>query len=126
MPSRALQKAKQLDSHLKLIIGLGGSVVAIVGALVAGFSFVAGQINSIIDGRVDEMEQHITTELKEQQLAVTRLELMTLMEHDPTNKAEIEKLARYYFLTLNGDQYLSSVFTHWAEEYGGDISVVVK
>ena len=32
---------------------------------------------------------------------------------------------RYYFGELDGDQYMTAMFSNWAKEYGGDASIVI-
>lgn len=123
---RITERVKALDAHLKLLVSIGTSVVAVVGALIAGFVYVTTQVNAVIDERVDKMEAGLKSQLDEQKLSLTRLELMTLIQSDPTNKVEIERLARDYFINLNGNSYVSSVYTKWCEEYGGDIAIAVK
>lgn len=50
---------------------------------------------------------------------------MTLIQNTPHNVVEIERLAKTYFIDLKGDLYMTSVYSAWAKEYGGDTSFVV-
>ena len=40
------------------------------------------------------------------------------------NEAEIEKVARYYFVKLDGDWYMTGLYSKWAKEYNGDVSFI--
>lgn len=122
---KIITRISKIDTHLKMIISICTSVIAVITALVAGFTYVTTQVNTIIDERVDMMEQQLKKQLNEQQQAITRIELMALIKNDPTNKVEIEKLARHYFVDLNGNQYMSGYYSDWANKYNGDIELVI-
>lgn len=42
-----------------------------------------------------------------------RLELMSLMQNPDADDGEIMKVAQYYFEELDGDWYMSSLFSKW-------------
>lgn len=46
----------------------------------------------------------------------TRLEMLQLIQHYPTNTSELMKVAQYYFGNLNGDWYMSSIFQQYLDE----------
>ena len=115
----APQKVKDIAAFISAMIVIGG-------ALIGGGKWLLTEINASTNARVDALEKKIDDNQKENKLAVTRLELSSLIQSDPTNVVEIEKLGRYYFTELGGDRWMSSVYSNWCKEYGGDPSIVVK
>ena len=120
------KKKINIPDKVKSIAELISATIVIGTALIGAGQWMVHQINSSVNARVDALEQKIDDNQEENKLAITRLELMTLMQHDPNNIVEIEKLGRYYFQELSGDRWMSSVYSDWARQYGGDISIVVK
>lgn len=123
------------DKWLKRIIGTTGSLVIIIGAVVGSFNWGLSQINSQIIEIVEQQFSPLSTEVREikeqinesannAKLSTTRLELNTLITHSPTNVLEIEKVAKYYFVELGGDWYMSQIYSDWAREYGGNLTFV--
>lgn len=113
------QKVKDFSALISATIVIGG-------ALVAGAKWLVSEINASTNARVDTLESKIDDNYTKNELATTRLELMVLMEHDPENTIEIEKLARHYFSDLKGNSYLTSVFSRWCREYDADCEIVLK
>lgn len=50
-------------------------------------------------------------------LRVTRMELLHLLEKQPTNVDAILQVAEYYFIELNGNAYAHSLFEKWAKSH---------
>ena len=46
----------------------------------------------------------------------TRIQLLTLIKHDPDNAESILKVARHYFVDLSGDWYATAIFQNWCAE----------
>ena len=60
-----------------------------------------------------------------QDLAIMRLELMNLIENNPDNTVEIEMLGKKYFNPpYNGDSYMSTIYSQWANARGLDTSFI--
>lgn len=119
-------KQTKLIERAKSLSGLISAVIVIGGALIAAGQWIVHEINLSVNARIDTMEQKMDDHQKDTELAITRLELMNLIQSDPTNKVEIEKLGRHYFYDLDGDTYMSGIYSHWCENYGGDASIVIK
>ena len=119
-------KYDKADRSLQRISKTVGAITAILVAAAAVCSWVSNQFQNAVSSQISDF-RHETQEydLKHEQ-AVTRLELVFLIEHDPTNKVAIEKMARYYFVDLNGDLYMTEKYSNWAQQYNGDISFVIK
>lgn len=70
----------------------------------------------------DELKE-IRAELKETRNScdesrqdTVRLQLLNLIQHTPYRESEILTVAKKYFDDLNGNWYMESIFTEWAEE----------
>lgn len=113
------------DRKLQRISGTIGAVIAIFGGLSAVFGWIQSQFTSAISSQIDEFRQEVKKSDASQNQAITRLELTNLIKNDPTNVVAIEKMGRYYFGELDGDQYMTAMFSTWAKEYGGDASIVI-
>lgn len=117
---------KNWPQKVKDFAALLSAIIAIAGALMCGGKWLLTEINSSTNARVDSLETKIDDNFTKDELATTRLELMVLMEHDPDNVIEIEKLAKHYFSDLNGNSYLTSVFSRWCREHGANCEIVLK
>ena len=110
------------------LVGLAAIITSMVGLLKFFDEKSAkknGEMLSKMDEKLDAMDARIEKGQQEDRLAITRLEILGLIDHDASNKAEIEKLARYYFNDLGGDTWMSGVFSEWCREQGIDPSVVL-
>ena len=77
-----------------------------------------GKTKEIIDDLKEiKKDQKI---LKEGQDKLTmessRVQVLTLLHTDPENVSAILKLSETYFVTLNGDTYVTDVFHDWIED----------
>lgn len=50
-------------------------------------------------------------------LRVTRMELLNIIEKEPDNLDAILQVAEYYFIELNGNAYVHSIFEKWAKQH---------
>ena len=119
-------KIKNFSQKVKDVSAFISAVLVIIGALIGCGSWLIKEITASTNSRVDTLEQKIDENYTKDELATTRLELMVLMEHDPDNVIEIEKLARHYFSDLQGNSYLTSVFSRWCKEHGANCEIVIK
>lgn len=125
MVEKGDSKIDKTNRRLSKIVTLVSSVTVLVGATTGVFSWVSGQFTNAISSQIDEFRQEVKKSDQGQNQAITRLELMNLIQNDPTNVLAIEKMAKYYFSELGGNQYMTKMFSDWAREYGGDPSIVV-
>lgn len=113
------------DSKLQKVSKTIGAITVIIIAATAVCSWVSSQFQSVVSAQISDFrDESKASDVKHEQ-ATTRLELMMLIEHDPTNKVAIEKMAKYYFVELGGDLYITEKYSGWAAQYGGDISFVI-
>lgn len=136
--SKALKsKWDKLDDKVKKWAARLTAFATIVGVLAAGGGWIINQLDNAVATRIEaqttalqEQVQEIGKEreatAKQTELQLTRLELMMLMETDPDNTIEIEKVAHKYFIELKGNTYMSSEFSRWCKMYNADCEVVLK
>ena len=82
-----------------IIIGFigSGAFASIVGAIINAFSSKKG----------------VKSKLKKIEKDGVRMQLLLLMSTYPDERQEIMEAARYYFINLKGDWYLTSLFSKW-------------
>lgn len=91
------------------------TAVGVIGAALVGVgTWCTSQINASTNEKIDKLSDQIT-DLK---LDATRSQLLTLISSYPDNESEIMKVAQYYFGTLKGDWYATTIFTKWAADHG--------
>lgn len=113
------------DKKLQKAASIVGSILVLFGALSGMYSWISSQFTNAISNQIDEFRQEVKASDAAQNLAITRLELVNLIKDDPTNVVAIEKMGRYYFGELDGDQYMTAMFSDWCNEYGTDCSIVL-
>lgn len=109
-------KLSKMPKKVKDLAGLISAVAVIGGSLVACGHWIVSEVSSTTNERINALEAKIDGNQNKNELATTRLELITLIEHDPNNVVEIEKLAKHYFIDLNGDTWATSVVSQWCKE----------
>ncbi len=113
--SKKLQKTAAVVSAITVLVGAASSVC----------SWVSQHFADAVSAQINDFREEVKASDKAQNQAITRLELINLMQNDPTNIAAIEKMARYYFHTLDGDLYATQKYSDWCAEYGGDPSIII-
>lgn len=116
-----LRKITQKIQGLSSLITAG---IVIGGTLLAGGRWMVKEITAATNVRIDSLEQKMENNDKEQQLAIMRVELLTLIKHDPSNTLEIEKYARDYF-SQGGDRYMTGIMSEYCLEYGLDCNDIL-
>lgn len=102
-----------------------GAIIAIVGALTGVLSWLQSQFTNAVSSQISDFQQETREADLRHEQAVTRVELMMLMEHDPENVVAIEQMAQHYFGELKGDKYMTSKYSAWAKQYDGDMTIVI-
>ena len=110
------KQKKTITQRIKDSASLISAVLVIGGALVGAGNWIIGEVSATTNERLDALEAKIDGNQSKNELATTRVELIMLIEHDPTNTVEIEKLAKHYFIDLNGDTWATSVVSQWCKE----------
>lgn len=115
----------RVSERTSKVASLISAALVILGALTGIVSWAASQFTSAISSQMNEFREEVQASDKKTEVQITRLELMTLINTQPDNVAEIEKVAKHYFLDLGADWYMTSIYSSWAREHGGDISIVI-
>ena len=119
-------KLKNIPQKVKDVSAFVSAVIAIGAALLGAGQWIVHEVTAVTNNRVDTLEQKIDDNQQTNELATTRLELMMLLDHDPDNVIEIEKLARKYFNPpLNGNTYMTSVISEWCAEHDIDCGTII-
>lgn len=101
------------------------AVLALVGAAAGICSWVSNQFQAAVSAQISDFQDETREANLRHEQAVTRVELMMMIEHDPENIVAIEQMARHYFRDLGGNTYMTGRYSAWAKEYGGDTTVVI-
>lgn len=126
-PSKMAKKSlyDKADKKLQRISGTIGAIIAIVGALSGAFGWIQSQFTNAISSQINDFRQEVKASNDSQDLAIMRLELMNLIQNNPDNTVEIEMMGKKYFNPpYNGDSYMSSIYSQWANERGLDTSFI--
>lgn len=137
MVSKVKSKWDALDARVQKLAKLLTSVAAIIGVLVAGSGWFLGQIDTAVSNKIENQTATLQQEVKQiasdreatakqTELQLTRLELLMLMETDPDNIIEIEKVAQRYFIELKGNTYMSSEFSRWCKLHNANCEIILK
>lgn len=68
------------------------------------------------DKHIEKLEKSLKTvqeDILESKLDRCRIQMLIMMNHYPSEKTEIMKLAEHYFVTLHGDWYMTGIFNKW-------------
>lgn len=117
-----MTEKKKIGKKLKDLADVITAVTIVGGALLAVGTWAFNEMNK---GTSDKLDTIIEKVDAAEQDAV-RAQLLILMNHYPENESEILKVAEYYFQDLDGDWYITGLFTKWGAERGLDISDIVK
>lgn len=113
------------DKKIQRISKTIGALVVIIGAVASVSTWVSNQFQNAVAAQIADLRSEIQILDKRTDQQITRLELANLIHNQPNNKAEIEKVARYYFVKLDGDWYMTGLYSTWAKDYDGDVSFII-
>lgn len=114
-----------------------GAIATIIGIVTAGGSWLVHQMDNSVASHIEDQTQtlqeqvkdlteKLATHEKQSDLQLNRLELMMLMDNDPNNTVEIERVAYHYFKELGGNSYMSSLYAKYCKQYGADCEIMYK
>lgn len=103
-----------MDLGVAIVSGLlgAGGIISFVQFLISRHDNKKGELDSIRK----ELKE-IKETLDETIIRVTRVELKGLMRDDPDNVEAIMQVAGYYFVDLDGNAYMHTMFEKWAKEH---------
>lgn len=114
MSEKIIKKTKSLADVI--------TAVGIIGAAAVGIgTWCVTQMNAGTNQKLDT----IIEKVDKAELDATRSQLLALMSDYPDNESEILKVADYYFNGLDGDWYMTDLFTRWADSRGIDVTKIV-
>lgn len=114
MSEKIIKKTKSLADII--------TAVGIISAAAVGIgTWFITQISSGTNQKLDT----IIEKVDKAELDATRSQLLALMSDYPDNESEILKVADYYFNGLDGDWYMTDLFTRWADSRGIDVTKIV-
>ena len=135
MPKKKTKKAsvvkkadKVLDGaseRLRKVALIFTSITTICVALGGFGTWMVSAITEHTEQQITELRQELTsvkTDVKDVQLAETRLQLLVALNTTPEDEKTILDIARVYFIELKGDWYMTPKFTKWAKEHNIDIT----
>lgn len=102
------------------------ATTVLIGAVTALYTWLDHQFVDKVSTQIDSLHNEMIEADEKTDRQITRLELMNLIQNQPMNKVEVEKVARHYFVDLGGDWYASSFYSKWAAEYNGDITFITE
>lgn len=111
-----------LNERTQKIVSIITAVGVIGGTFFGGVNYIVARL----DDHIQEQTTTLSSQLQEVRLSTTRNELLSLMNGDPENVLEIERVAKRYFTEYNGDWYMSGLYSKYAAKYGADTSFVTK
>lgn len=124
MAEKTASKASKLSNKVIRVSQVIGATSVILGALTGLYTALDAHFVNKVTEQITEMKDEVTKSNEKTELKITRLELMNLIQNQPTNKVEVEKVAKHYFCDLGGDWYATGFYSEWAEEYEGDITFI--
>ena len=114
MSEKIIKKTKSLADII--------TAVGVIGAAAVGIgTWCVTQMNAGTNQKLDT----IIEKVDKAELDATRSQLLALMSDYPDNESEILKVADYYFNGLDGDWYMTDLFTKWADSRGIDVTKIV-
>ena len=115
----------KFDKRAQRIAGTISAIIVIGGALFGVGSWLNDQVTNAIAAQIGDLKTTMQESDKQQNQAITRLELMNLMQTDSDNVVAIEKMAKYYFQELDGDLYMTQKVSDWCATQHRDCSVLI-
>lgn len=115
----------KFDKRAQRIAGTISAIIVIGGALFGVGSWLNDQVTNAIAAQIGDLKTTMQESDKQQNQAITRLELMNLMQTDSNNVVAIEKMAKYYFQELDGDLYMTQKVSDWCAAQHRDCSVLI-
>lgn len=118
---KVVDKWDSLSTITQRLVTIITSAGIIIGAFFGCSNYIVAQLDNHIQSQVSD----IKLDVADIKLSSTRNELILMIEYNPGNVVEIERLAKVYFVDMKGDFYMTSLYSDWAKKNGGDTSFVV-
>ena len=109
-----------LEGRLKPI----AAIISALGVIIGGGAAVANYTSSKVEEQFNNHLGPIEKQLDDLRLESAREQLVILMNHYDGDRKALMDAAEYYFVELNGDLYLTSMFKKFAAEHGWDVEYI--
>ena len=127
MASKLKKKWDSLSERVQNTAKMLGAIATIIGIIVASSTWLTSQIDGVLEKRIDQQTEQLQENVnfllaktdkheEEAELQMMRMEILVLIDTDPTNTVEIKKLYQEY-RNKNGNHYVASVIQRWCEKY---------
>ena len=118
----AKKEKKKLVTRIKDVADVI-TATGVIGATTIGcatwvFSQASAGTNEKLDEIIEKVNVAELDAIRSQLLLLISSQLLLLISNYPDNESEILKVAEYYFQDLDGDWYVTNIFTKWAEDRG--------
>ena len=110
----AKKEKKKLVTRIKDVADVITATGVIGAATIGCATWVFSQASADTNKKLDEIIEKVNVA----ELDAIRSQLLLLISNYPDNESEILKVAEYYFQDLDGDWYVTNIFTKWAEDRG--------
>lgn len=131
--TKIMQKWDNLSERAQKLSKLISAVIVIGGFVIGCCNWGISEINKAIDRHMSSVETQVQENTKELQdfkadneLKLSRMELMNLIADYPDNVDDILKAAEHYFLDLKGDYVADKAFEDWAKKHGVNSDYLLK
>jgi hypothetical protein len=118
----AKKEKKKLVTRIKDVADVITATGIIGAATIGCATWVFSQASASTNEKLDEIIEKVNVA----ELDAIRSQLLLLISNYPDNESEILKVAEYYFQGLDGDWYVTSIFTKWAEDRGIDPDSIIN
>lgn len=119
-------KIEKAGNKVTRIGAIVSASIVIITAATGICTWVSNQFQNVVSTQIADLKHEVEANDLRTEQQITRLELANLIHNQPENKAEIEKVARHYFVALDGDWYMTGLYSDWAQAHGGDISLIIE
>lgn len=111
-------KFKNLPENVKKISAFISALVVISTTCGSLLNWFESKMTEHLDERIASVENT----LNDIRLDTTRLQLDNLINNDSDNIESILKVAKVYFIDMNGDWYMTEKFKKWGKDHDVDLS----
>lgn len=111
-------KIKNLPENVKKISAFISALIVIFTACGSLLNWFEMKMTEHLDARISSVETTIN-DIREDTI---RLQLDNLINNDADNIESILKVAKVYFIDMNGDWYMTEKFKKWGKDHDVDLS----
>lgn len=115
-----------LSERAKKVSAIISASIAIIGASTGVLGWATSKLTAQVSEQVTALQHSLAIHEAKTEMQITRLELLNLIHNQPSNRFEIEKVAKDYFVRQGGDWYMTGIYSKWAQENGGDVTFITE